>query len=151
MWIQSMAAVLLLASSACSSSSMESAAHEMNGALSDARAENARHQGTCAAAESLPDVMTELTMHESAMNGTMTDMDHAMGKMMGCSSSEMDRVAAGISGVRSDMAGHRARLETASDIQAAHDECAAHHSALETKLSTMGADTGHMSCMMMGK
>ena len=68
---------LLFATLAACAGNDWTAGQDMSVALDEAAAENDRHAWTCAGAESMPDMMAEVTRHEDAMARVMEHMDDA--------------------------------------------------------------------------
>ena len=137
--------------SACVSHGMTDGTGDMHASIVDARAENARHLQACTARDALGGVMDELVLHENNMNGMMVRMDHAMNGMSHCSTGGLARISEGMSGMGTGMADHRSRLESAADIEMAHEECGAHFSSIDEMLQEMDGELGRMSCMGMGR
>lgn len=148
MWTQSILVASILLASACSDGAMNGDTRELNAALAEGRAENARHEQACNVADAMPAVLDELGRHEQAMNGMMGRMAQGMGEMSSCSNSETNRVSTAMSSMRSEVDGHRVRLEAASDLQAAHHECSLHASTMDATLRGVVADLDQMSCMV---
>jgi hypothetical protein len=146
--------VLVVTASCVQTDHMNQGGEEMSAALSDARAENERHASTCNAVSSMPDMMSEVAMHDDRMAGLAKRMDDAQNHMgegsmmsMHCSGPSFDHLASSVTDMHSEMAVHSERMHAATSLGAAQAECATHTDTMREMMGGMMDDLDSIPCM----
>jgi hypothetical protein len=140
-------AFLALVLSGCGASHHDEAA-TMAGQLDDARAENARHHQAVMSAGTMDAVSIELDRHEAAMSDVMGTMHGTMDDMHGhCGGDGMPGMMAMMEGMDAALAGHRADVMGAPDVDEARTVCAEHVAAMDGMMDEMMASLDDAGCM----
>lgn len=133
----------------CAGHGVSDETSQLDAALADQRAENARHERACELAVSMPDVLSDLSQHVQTMYSHMERMNHSMGEMSSCVSGESSRFAGELSNLRIELDDHVSRLSAAPDLAAAHHECIRHAPMMSEALNAMRTELRRTSCWMM--
>jgi hypothetical protein len=121
--------------------------------LDEANSENGRHAEACRHAESISDMLNDVTRHEFAMNGLMarmaadSDQMRADTEAHACSEQDMDHMSQDVADTSAEVALHSRQMRAAETVGAGHYECGVHARELRERLESMRTDLGSMSCM----
>jgi hypothetical protein len=130
---------------------MNDAPQSLQGALSDARAENERHLSACQDAQSMLDMTTELDRYEDTMPTLLDRFDEVRVHMSHCSGGNVAGMSRSMIAIRSELSSRTPAIRKATSLGDAQAACTAEGTEIGALMSDMMRDLGGMSCgTMMG-